>query len=261
MDEEKFSPVEGNGKSEKKGFKIKVITLLFIAIIIVICSFAVRSLIMNNKRKLNEKIASATVEYELNKIKVGDEEALEKYLNYGDILNNSDEVDEIEEEIESGKEDDEVKTETATEEVENEENDRDEEERIFKSFLSSLNYEITDVNVENNSATVTTKISNKNSGEIFRNYFTRAIKLAINQALSTTQGNEGNLEKELQEYLEEQVTSDEIPIVTNEVKFSLEKENNNWIVKSQDKEMVDVVFPGLMDTIAELGEEYGEYGD
>ena len=240
MDEEKFSPVEGNGKSEKKGFKIKVITLLFIAIIIVICSFAVRSLIMNNKRKLNEKIASATVEYELN---------------------NSDEVDEIEEEIESGKEDDEVKTETATEEVENEENDRDEEERIFKSFLSSLNYEITDVNVENNSATVTTKISNKNSGEIFRNYFTRAIKLAINQALSTTQGNEGNLEKELQEYLEEQVTSDEIPIVTNEVKFSLEKENNNWIVKSQDKEMVDVVFPGLMDTIAELGEEYGEYGD
>ena len=137
----------------------------------------------------------------------------------------------------------------------------EEDDKIFKLFLSTLDYEITDVNVEKDSATVTAKISNKDSGEIFRNYFTRAIKLAINQALSSNKGDEGKLESELQKYLEEQVVSSEIPTVTNEVVFNLEKGSDSWIIKNYDKDLTDVIFPNLINTIAELGEQYGEYGD
>jgi len=43
--------------------------------------------------------------------------------------------------------------------------------------------------------------------------------------------------------------------------IKVDKENNEWQVKSQDKDMVDVILPDLMDTIADLSEEFGEYGD
>lgn len=297
MEDEKFTPVGGGEEPEKKGFKVKVITLLIIFLIIVVGILVARSMIQNNKKKTDEKLASATVVYELNRIKSGDEEALEKYLSYSDLLINQNEIDEdieIDEEnenddkntIEDNEADIEVDeenenddkntiedTETETEntndsaEIEDEIDETEiideesDDDYIFKMFLNTLNFEITNVNVENSNATVTAKISNKNSGEIFRNYFTRAIKLAINQALSKTKSDNGKSQKELQEYLEEQVNSSEIPVTTNEVTFSLVKENNEWQVKSQDKDMVDVVFPDLMNTIDELAEEYGEYGD
>ena len=269
MEEEKFSTVGGSEEPEKKGIKIKVITLLFIALIIIICILVSRTVILNKMREKDEKVASATVLYELNRIKNGDEEALEQYLNYSDIINEAeeDEEDEIKETESTNKNDENNKEDEDAENIEKIEssindNELDEEDdKIFKLFLSTLDYEITDVNVEKDSATVTAKISNKDSGEIFRNYFTRAIKLAINQALSSNKGDEGKLESELQKYLEEQVVSSEIPTVTNEVVFNLEKGSDSWIIKNYDKDLTDVIFPNLINTIAELGEQYGEYGD
>ena len=276
MEEEKFTPVGGGDEPGKKGFKVKVITLLLF-IIIVIAVVVIACLVLSNKRrKLDETLASAKVEYDLNRIKMGDDEALEKYLSYSELLTDSEEIDEEfdneedEEEITEIDESDIVDdTEETIDDSDNEDDliDVDESEEdmdddyIFKMFLNTLNYEITNVNVENNNATVTAKISNKNSGEIFRNYFTRAIKLAITQALSTSTNDDGKIQEELQTYLEEQVASSEIPVTTNEVTFTLAKENNEWQVKSQDKDMVDVILPDLMDTIADLSEEFGEYGD
>ena len=291
MEEEKFTPVGGGEEPEKKGFKVRVITLLIIFIIIVVGIIVARSIFLNNKKKLDETLASATVVYELNRIKEGDEEALERYLSYSELLINQNEIDEdieanedntiednetdIEDDEENENDDEntienngadtentndsaEIDDEIDETEIIDEEND---DEYIFKMFLSTLNFEITNVSVDNDNATVIAKISNKNSGEIFRNYFTRAIKLAINQALSKTKSDNGKSQEELQEYLEEQVNSSEIPVTTNEVTFSLAKENDEWKVKSQDKDMVNVVFPDLINTIDELSEEYGEYGD
>ena len=272
MEDEKFTPV-GGGEPEKKGFKVKVITILLFFLLVVIAIIVAFSVFSNKRKKLDETLASAQVVYELNRIKIGDDEALEKYLSYSNLLINSEDVDEeieLEDEDNEMDSDDSVAEEDDDENMDESENDEDtsivedediDDDYIFKMFLNTLNYEITSVNVENNNATVTAKISNKNSGEIFRNYFTRAIKLAITQALSTTKSDNGKMQEELQKYLEEQVVSSEIPITTNDVTFNLVKENNQWQVKSQDKDMVDVVFPDLMNTIADLSEEYSEYGD
>ena len=292
MDEEKFSTVGGSDKPEKKGFKVKVITLLAIVLIIIIGVLVAKTIIMNKIRQTDEKNVSEIVINELNRIKSGDKEALETYLQNSDVFNNSDEFEEIEEELEDEEIEDVEKSEKIIqdeEETENDENELDEvddtdeiediiddeeydeeydeenydeeDDKMFTAFLSTLEYEITDINVEKNNATVTAKITNKDSGEIFRNYFTRAIKLAINQALSSNKSDAGESEKELQAYLEEQAVSSEIPVVTNEVKFNLEKENNEWKITDYDKDMVDVVFPNLINVVTELGEQYGEYGD
>ena len=95
MEEEKFSPVGGGSSSEEpKGFKVKVITILIVLLVIVLAIVAICTIRKNSEKNLNETLAIAQVTYELNRIKNGDELALEQYLNYSSLLDNSEDIEE-----------------------------------------------------------------------------------------------------------------------------------------------------------------------
>lgn len=301
MEEEKFSPVGGGSSSEEpKGFKVKVITILIVLLVIVLAIVAICTIRKNSEKNLNETLAIAQVTYELNRIKNGDELALEQYLNYSSLLDNSEDIEEdvIEDEKEVEEKDEEkdvaeeksktevskdekseaneeeIKDETEKEEEKNvvseEEKDVEVEEadvtedndNIIKQLLSTFSFEVKDAQIEGDNSTVEVAITNKNSGEIFNKYFTRAIKLTINNTLSTKKTDDGKIAKELNEYLEEQMVSEEIPTVTNNVKFFLKKDSNNdWKVESVEKDLTNLVLPDFIETLNNLAETYGEYGD
>lgn len=300
MEEEKFSPVGGGSSSEEpKGFKVKVITILIVLLVIVLAIVAISSIKKNRERALNESLAIAQVTYELNRIKIGDELALEKYLNYSSLLDNSEDIEEDvieDEEVEEKDEDKDIteeksKTEVSkdekaetSEEVTKDDIDKEEEknavseededaeveetdvtednDNIIKQLLSTFSFEVKDAQIEGDNSTVEVAITNKNSGEIFNKYFTRAIKLTINNTLSTKKTDDGKIAKELNEYLEEQMVSEEIPTVTNNVKFFLKKDSNNdWKVESVEKDLTNLVLPDFIETLNNLAETYGEYGD
>ena len=304
MEEEKFSPVGGGSSSEEpKGFKVKVITILIVLLVIVLAIVAICTIRKNSEKNLNETLAIAQVTYELNRIKNGDELALEQYLNYSSLLDNSEDIEEDviedEEEVEEKDEEKDVaeeksKTEVSKDEksetneevtkdddtekeeeknvVSEEDEDEDAEveetdvtednDNIIKQLLSTFSFEVKDVQIEGDNSTVEVAITNKNSGEIFNKYFTRAIKLTINNTLSTKKTDDGKIAKELNEYLEEQMVSEEIPTVTNNVKFFLKKDDNNdWKVESVEKDLTNVVLPDFIETLNNLAETYGEYGD
>ena len=101
----------------------------------------------------------------------------------------------------------------------------------------------------------------KDTGKIFENYFTRAIKLTISQALSAKTYDESKMSDELTVYLEDQIDSPEIPMVSNNVNFYLENNDGSWVIVNEDKDLVSVVLPNLLETINNLAETYGEYGD
>lgn len=304
MEEEKFSPVGGGSSSEEpKGFKVKVITILIVLLVIVLAIVAICTIRKNSEKNLNETLAIAQVTYELNRIKNGDELALEQYLNYSSLLDNSEDIEEDviedEEEVEEKDEEKDVaeeksKTEVSKDEksetneevtkdddtekeeeknvVSEEDEDEDAEveetdvtednDNIIKQLLSTFSFEVKDVQIEGDNSTVEVAITNKNSGEIFNKYFTRAIKLTINNTLSTKKTDDGKIAKELNEYLEEQMVSEEIPTVTNNVKFFLKKDDNNdWKVESVEKDLTNLVLPDFIETLNNLAETYGEYGD
>ena len=300
MEEEKFSPVGGGSSSEEpKGFKVKVITILIVLLVIVLAIVAICTIRKNSEKNLNETLAIAQVTYELNRIKIGDELALEKYLNYSSLLDNSEDIEEDvieDEEVEEKDEDKDIteeksKTEVSkdekaetSEEVTKDDIDKEEEknavseededaeveetdvtednDNIIKQLLSTFSFEVKDAQIEGDNSTVEVAITNKNSGEIFNKYFTRAIKLTINNTLSTKKTDDGKIAKELNEYLEEQMVSEEIPTVTNNVKFFLKKDSNNdWKVESVEKDLTNLVLPDFIETLNNLAETYGEYGD
>ena len=300
MEEEKFSPVGGGSSSEEpKGFKVKVITILIVLLVIVLAIVAICTIRKNSEKNLNETLAIAQVTYELNRIKIGDELALEKYLNYSSLLDNSEDIEEDvieDEEVEEKDEDKDIteeksKTEVSkdekaetSEEVTKDDIDKEEEknavseededaeveetdvtednDNIIKQLLSTFSFEVKDAQIEGDNSTVEVAITNKNSGEIFNKYFTRAIKLTINNTLSTKKTDDGKIAKELNEYLEEQMVSEEIPTVTNNVKFFLKKDDNNdWKVESVEKDLTNLVLPDFIETLNNLAETYGEYGD
>ena len=304
MEEEKFSPVGGGSSSEEpKGFKVKVITILIVLLVIVLAIVAICTIRKNSEKNLNETLAIAQVTYELNRIKNGDELALEQYLNYSSLLDNSEDIEEDviedEEEVEEKDEEKDVaeeksKTEVSKDEksetneevtkdddtekeeeknvVSEEDEDEDAEveetdvtednDNIIKQLLSTFSFEVKDAQIEGDNSTVEVAITNKNSGEIFNKYFTRAIKLTINNTLSTKKTDDGKIAKELNEYLEEQMVSEEIPTVTNNVKFFLKKDDNNdWKVESVEKDLTNLVLPDFIETLNNLAETYGEYGD
>ena len=302
MEEEKFSPVGGGSSSEEpKGFKVKVITILIVLLVIVLAIVAICTIRKNSEKNLNETLAIAQVTYELNRIKNGDELALEQYLNYSSLLDNSEDIEEdvIEDEKEVEEKDEEKdvaeeksktevskdeKSETNEEVTKDDDTEKEEEknvvseeekdveveeadvtednDNIIKQLLSTFSFEVKDVQIEGDNSTVEVAITNKNSGEIFNKYFTRAIKLTINNTLSTKKTDDGKIAKELNEYLEEQMVSEEIPTVTNNVKFFLKKDSNNdWKVESVEKDLTNLVLPDFIETLNNLAETYGEYGD
>lgn len=234
---EKFTPA---GNDEPKPIKIKVITLLLIILVIIALIGGAIYLVSLNKQKVEARKA---VEEIFESIKACDEQAIKENLKNEEIFNNSGENEEVENNTENN-------VETNTE---------NEDEEIFNRFFSTLNYEIINTEADFHKATVEVNVSNKNIGKIFQNYFNKALELSIAQAFSSTGYNEQKIQTELDAYLNNQIVSEEIEIVTNTIHIDLEKQNNEWKVSNTSQELIEVVLPGFVKTINELQSSFGQF--
>ena len=118
-----------------------------------------------------------------------------------------------------------------------------ESEENQKLFYEALQWNIKSVKTEGNVATVTVEVTNKDFKEVISNYMEKAFQQWFLQ---------GNLdEQKMQEYLVEELKSQDIPVKTQETTISLEKQNGKWKVKVDDN-LKNALYPGLIEFIESI---------
>ena len=112
-----------------------------------------------------------------------------------------------------------------------------------KLFYESLQWNIKSVKRNGNVATVTVEVTNKDFKEVISNYMEKAFQQWFLQ---------GDLdEQKMQEYLIEELKSQDIPVKTQETTISLEKQNGKWKVKVDDN-LKNALYPGLIEFIESI---------
>lgn len=129
----------------------------------------------------------------------------------------------------------------------------DNQEEYYNALLEKLTYDIKNVTGNAKNATVSVEVSNKNMGVVLTNYLAKAIQLSFATAFSPTQNSEEDMDKQMAEFLEEQINSDEIETVTTAVNINLEKDNGEWtLTEESKKDLIDAVLPGIADVKEKL---------
>lgn len=203
---------------EKKNKKIlgKVIAIVFLIILIIAITYY--AILKQEQARVEQKISDV-----FNALKSGDEDAKNEYLAYNEMLENQ---------------------------YSTEENITKEDDTQFNILFSKLEYKIVSINTNFKKATVILEITNKDAGTIFTNYFTKAIQLAFASAF-TNQYSEEELDSQLQQYLVEQVESDDVQLITNTISLDMEKKDGEWKIITDSTVLANAVLPGFMDKVNE----------
>lgn len=120
--------------------------------------------------------------------------------------------------------------------------------------FEKIEYKINKVKVANNfkEGTIDVSLTNKNMKTIIGNYMTKAIQLAFASAFSDDVS-EDEMNKQMAEYLKQQIESSEVENITTDVEFHVEKKDGKWIVKEEDrKSLANAVLPGFEETINQI---------
>lgn len=128
-----------------------------------------------------------------------------------------------------------------------------EEDDTFMLFFQPLNYNIKKVEADFKNATVEVEVSTKDTGKIFKNYFSKIYEIAFSNALSSDFSEE-DLNNQLKTYLQEQVTSEEIETITNTINLKLEKDGIEWKV-AEDEENVDAFVNAVLPNFSSMVDE------
>lgn len=108
-----------------------------------------------------------------------------------------------------------------------------------KLLFEKLEWKVLNEKQEGETATVEVEITNKDFKTIMGNYMQKALKAAISGNTS---------EKEMTNYLIEELRNEEVQTVTQNHIISLEKKDGKWEVV-EDENFVNSVLPGLYDAI------------
>lgn len=122
-----------------------------------------------------------------------------------------------------------------------------EDDQSFMLFFKPLNYNIKKVEADFKNASVEVEVSNKDSGKIFQNYFSKIFQLSFSNALSSNYS-EQDLENELTAFLQEQIESEEIETVTTTITLKLHKNGPVWEPNDDDEnvnQFVNAVLPNF----------------
>ena len=157
-----------------------------------------------------------TVEGMLNSLKNADFESVNKYVNYEDIVNES-------------------------EMLQNSEMDEETQSLLF----DKLAWKILNISKEENTASVEVEITNKDFDQIISNYTKEALKIAFNGE-SFTQEEQNNK-------LKEQLKNEEIGTKTVTTTIQLTKQDREWKVQP-DESLINALLPGLQEAINSLNE-------
>ena len=155
-----------------------------------------------------------TVEGMLNSLKNADFESVNKYVNYDEIVNES-------------------------EMLQNTEMDEEAQSLLF----NKLAWKISNISKEENTASVEVEITNKDFNQIISNYTQEALRIAFSGE-SFTQEEQNNK-------LKEQLKNEEIGTKTVTTTIQLVKQDNEWKIQA-DESLVNALLPGLQEAINSL---------
>ena len=194
---------ESNEKGNKKvGYWVGGIILLFVVLAIVTALL------------LLPATPEKSVEGMLNSLKNADFESVNKYVNYEEIVNES-------------------------ESLQNSEMDEETQSLLF----DKLAWKILNISKEENTASVEVEITNKDFNQIITNYTQEALKIAFSGE-SFTQEEQNNK-------LKEQLKNEEIGTKTVTTTVQLVKQDREWKVQA-DESLINALLPGLQEAINSL---------
>lgn len=155
-----------------------------------------------------------TVDGMLNSLKNADFESVNKYINYDEVVNQS-------------------------EMLKDSEMDQETQSLLF----NKLSWKIMNITKEADKASVEVEITNKDFEQIISNYTQEALKIAFS--------GESFTEEEQNNKLKEQLENDQIQTKTVNTTIQLIKQEGNWKVQA-DENLVKALLPGLQDAINSL---------
>lgn len=194
---------EGKEKGSKKvGYWVGGIVLLLVVLAIVTALL------------LLPATPEKSVEGMLNSLKNADFESVNKYINYEEIVNES-------------------------EMLQNSEMDEETQSLLF----DKLTWKILNISKEENTASVEVEITNKDFNQIITNYTQEALRIAFSGE-SFTQEEQNNK-------LKEQLKNEGIGTKTVTTTIQLVKQDGEWKVQA-DESLVNALLPGLQEAINSL---------
>ena len=188
--------------SKKVGYWVGGIVLLVVVLVIVTALL------------LLPATPEKSVEGMLNSLKNADFESVNKYVNYEEIVNES-------------------------EMLQNSEMDEETQSLLF----DKLTWKILNISKEENTASVEVEITNKDFEQIISNYTQEALRIAFSGE-SFTQEQQNN-------QLKEQLRNEEIGTKTVTTTIQLTKQEGEWKVQA-DESLVSALLPGLQEAINSL---------
>ena len=124
------------------------------------------------------------------------------------------------------------------------------DEKDYIDFFKKMEYEIVEEKADFVDGYVKVKIINKNIGKIIKKYYVRAFALSIRTAFSTQESSQ--VQENLDSYLKQLLTSDEIERVSTEVTFKLKREGFEWKLDVNKEELCDAILPGLREQLKDF---------
>lgn len=124
------------------------------------------------------------------------------------------------------------------------------DEKDYIDFFKKMEYEIVEEKADFVDGYVKVKIVNKNIGKIIKKYYVRAFALSIRTAFSTQESSQ--VQENLDSYLKQLLTSDEIERVATEVTFKLKREGFEWKLDVNKEELCDAILPGLREQLKDF---------
>ena len=188
--------------SKKVGYWVGGIVLLIVVLVIVTALL------------LLPATPEKTVEGMLNSLKNADFESVNKYVNYEEIVNES-------------------------EMLQNSEMDEETQSLLF----DKLSWKILNISKEENTASVEVEITNKDFDKIISNYTQEALRIAFSGE-SFTQEEQNNK-------LKDQLKNEEIGTKTVTTTIQLVKQDKEWKIQA-DESLVNALLPGLQEAINSL---------
>lgn len=157
----------------------------------------------------------STVEGMLQALKNGDYDKVNEYVNYQQVMESSEIFD----------------SETLNEETMN-------------LLFDKLSWKIIETTQEENTASVSVEITNKNFKTIIGNYMQNALKVAFSgKELSDT---------EMENYLLEELKNENVETTTTTQTINLIKQDGKWVINTEDTNLVDILLPGLNEAVNSL---------
>ena len=200
----KTEPKKEEKKTKSKSiWGIVVGIILIVALVIgIVCTIALQD---NPTSSINGM---------LNALKAGDFAKVEEFVNYQEVIQDSEFL--------------------ASQDIDAE---------TQKLFFDRLEWKINEVKKDANAATAQVEITNKDYKVIISNYMQKALKAAF--------GGESMTDQEMENYLIEELKNQETQTATSTVTMQLEKVDGEWRITANE-DLINGLMPGLQEAIDTL---------